>query len=133
MRRRLALAGISLLAAGCIATRGGGPANNEFPTAVIDGANATYPVATTADFDGSASSEAGDQITGYAWFVAAQPEGSTTKILATPGAPDHASLFLDVTGVYEVGLEVTDSHQATGVTLIDFLVTNSAAMAAEGS
>ena len=87
---------------------GNGGGDYEYPVAVIDAVDETSPL-ETVELDGTGSYDPGDLELTYEWTLTELPDGSTTEI--TGAAADVASLFLDLTGDYEVQLVVENEDE----------------------
>lgn len=86
-------------------TAQGTPAQNDAPSAVIDGPTVAE-IGSTVTIDGSQSSDPDGDALFYDWLMEGVPAGSATTI-DNPQAP-AASFTPDVAGDYEVSLVVSD-------------------------
>jgi RHS repeat-associated protein len=75
------------------------------------GVDQSLPVSTTAQLDGSASSDADGDLRTYQWSVLSQPTDSQSTLIGD--TTDMPSLLLDAIGLYVVQLIVDDGELAS--------------------
>ncbi len=90
--------------------------SNICPTAVatcrvagglVDSDQLTAPPLSTLECSGTSSSAPGGFIADWEWSILTRPEGSTAQLQPNGGSATP-SFFLDMVGIYEMQLEVTD-------------------------
>jgi len=95
---------------------GNGGGDFEYPVAVIDcplNVFITGPEYVT--LDGSASSDPDGQALTYTWELVRAPDGSSSELSLIDTEQDSVPVFIDLAGVYEVQLTVTNEQDTPSV------------------